>query len=424
MSGQRSFKLPEGLIALRERNYALYMSGQFASQVGNWLEITATSWIIYEMTNSPLLLGLSALFRVLPTVVLAVYGGAIVDRLPRRRLLYATETFMLATSLLMCALAASGQLAYWHLYALNFVSGTVSAFGVPARHALFGGLVPRAALQSAVTLNSVAVRSGGFVGPTIAGLALTFGGYTLPFALNALSFCFMLAALAAMRLDPDDAKRASRHGAVTQQMAEGVQFVLKSPPLRLALSFELAAGIFGYNTTLVTIIARDVLGTGPSGMGWMLSAAGAGGLVAMGLMVARQWSNQERLMIAIGLSYVVLWAGVGLSQSLWLSILLLFALGIVDSIWGVTRNSIAQLTVSDHMRGRVMSIVMMTTRGSSQIGRVQSGFLVGLLGAPGAVIAGAAVIGAVVATFWTQGLVNRHLADEDGEDATPYPWHR
>lgn len=416
----RAWRLPDGLSALRVRNYALYTIGQLTSQVGNWIEVTAVSWIIYEMTNSPLLLGLNALFRVLPTLLLAVYGGAIVDRLPRRAVLYATEATMLVVALTMGTLAASGALEYWHLYGLNLVSGAFSAFSVPARHALFGGLVPRSDLQSAVTINSITVRSGGFIGPTVAGLALAYGGYAVPFFLNAVSFCGMLAALWAMRLEGDDTSEA-RKKRVSEQMAEGVRFVWSNPSLRLALCFEVAAGVFGYNTTLATIIARDVLQTGPGGMGVLLSCVGAGGLVAIALMVMVQLKDLERLMILIGAAYVAVWAGIGMSPWFIVTATLLFAIGVVDSIWGVTRNTLAQLTVPDDMRGRVMSIVMMATRGSSQIGRVQSGFLVGLLGASTAVVAGAGIIGAVVALFWLEGARQRRLKQE-AEEATLLPW--
>lgn len=418
MSG-RTWKLPEGLAALRERNYGLYLSGNLASQIGNWIELTAVSWIIYEMTDSPLLLALNAMFRVLPTVGLAVFGGAIADRLPRRALLVTMESCMLVLCLIMGTLAATGQLQYWHLYILNLLSGSLTAFSVPARHALFGGLVPREAIQSAVTLNSITVRSGMFIGPAVAGLTLTFGGYALPFFFNAASCFVFIIALLLMRVGADDHQRASRKDAVSSQMMEGVRFVWNAPALRLVLCFEAASGIFGYNTTLITIIARDVLGTDANGLGMLSSAWGAGGLTAMALLVSLQFKNFERVMLIVGAIYVALWAGVGLSSWLWLTMLLTFGLGIAESFWGVARNTIAQTLVTDAMRGRVMSIVMMTTRASSQLGRVQSGFLVWLIGAPAAVLVGAGIIGVAVASFWTQGRTKK-MRDE--EEQTLFPW--
>src|SRR5580765_2594234 len=149
-------RLPAGLIALRERNFVLYVVGQFTSQLGSWIELTAVSWIVYEMTNSPFLLGFVGLFRATPTILLALYGGAMADRLPRRFVLMCTESTMLVLSLILGTLAFTGHREDWHLYALNFISGTLQAFSVPSRHALYSGLVPRAAMSSAITLNSVA----------------------------------------------------------------------------------------------------------------------------------------------------------------------------------------------------------------------------------------------------------------------------
>jgi MFS family permease len=412
-------RLPEGLSALRERQYVLYIIGQLASQVGNWLEVTAVSWIIYEMTKSPTLLGLNALFRVMPTLLLAVYGGTVADRLPRRRVLFVTESCMLVMSLTMGILAATGNLQYWHLYVLNLVSSTFIAFSVPARHALFGGLVPRSSLQSAVTLNSIAVRSAVFIGPTIAGLALAFGSYALPFFLNVLAFCAMLTALVAMRSEPEIKERAHRTAGTTEQMSEGVKFVWTSLPLRAALSFELASGLMGYNATLVTIIAHDVIGTGPGGLGFLLSSYGAGGFIAMLMMLTVPLQDYQRTMLTVGAGYVTLWAAIGLSQWLYLSATLLFILGTLDSVWGVTRNTLAQTLVPDHMRGRVMSIVMMTTRGSSQLGRVQSGLLVELIGATGAVLAGSAIIAGTLVAFWSQGTARRRREEEE---QSLFPW--
>lgn len=407
-------RLPAGLVALRERNFVLYVVGQFTSQLGSWIEMTAVSWILYEMTNSPLLLGLSGLFRAMPMIGLALYGGAIADRVPRRSLLLLTETTMMIGSFIMGLLAVTHQLQFWHLYVLSVLSGTLSAFSVPSRHALFAGLVPRSSMQSAVTFNSVAVRSGGFIGPSIAGLALAFGGYSLPFFLNAVSFLGMLIALVAMRLprskpDPTMPRLSLGHG-----MTEGVEFVWRSPTLKVALALEMTTGLFGHNSALVTILARDVLGSGPEGLGLLLSAIGAGAFLGMGLLVAFEVQRHVRLILMVGTVYTVLWAAVGLSHWLWFTTILLFALGTADGVWSVMRNTIAQLVVTDALRGRVMSVVMLVTRGSAQLGRVQSGALVGLIGGPAAILVGSAVIGAAVLSCWRV-----RLADFSGKLVEP-----
>ncbi len=415
-------RLPRGLIALRERNFSLYVGGQFTSQLGSWIEMTAVSWIIYEMTNSPFLLGLNGLFRAAPTILLALYGGAIADRLPRRFLLYCTESTMLMASLVMGILAVTDSLQFWHLYLLNLVSGSLQAFSVPARHALFAGLVPRSSMQSAVTLNSVAVRGGGFFGPMVAGIALAYGNYSVPFFVNAASFVGMLIALAMMRLPPSQVDATVPRSSLGAGMTGGVAFVWRTPLLKVALGLELATGLFGHNTALLTIIVRDIIGAGPEGLGLLLSAMGAGAMLGMVLLVTFHVERHARLILTLGAFYTVLWAGFAFSELLWLSVILSFALGIIDSIWGVTRNTVAQLLVPDALRGRVMSVVMLVTRGGSQLGRVQSGFLVGLIGAPAAVLAGAAIIGAAILASTRVKLPKRiikHVPPTPDSEAVP-----
>jgi MFS family permease len=389
-----------GLEALRSRNYVLYLAGHFTSQTGAWVEQTAVSWILYELTGSALLLGLAGLARAAPTIALALIGGAVADRLPRRAMLYCTESTMFATSLAIGVLAWSGRLEYWHLYVLSFMNGTLSAFSVPARQALFAGLVPRTAVQSAVTLNAVAVRCGVLIGPAIGGAALAYGSYALPFWINAVSFIGMLAALAAMRLPEDDAHRRAAPGTLWQGMQEGLQFVWDHAPLRVALALEVVSGLFGHNITLITIIAKDVIGTDAQGLGWLLSALGAGGMAAMIFMVFAQLTRHMRVILYAGAIYSLLLAAFAVSASLALSIVLLFLLGTCDGIWGVNRNTLAQTLVPDALRGRIMSVVVLTTRGSAPLGRLQAGFVADLAGAPVATLVGAAVVGIAIAKWW------------------------
>ncbi len=392
-------RLPAGLAALRERNFVLYVIGQFTSRLGDWIELTAVSWILYELTNSPLLLGLSGVFRALPVIVLGLFGGAIADRVPRRPLLMFTESTMLILSLIVGLLALSGSLQFWHLYVLNVVSGTLSAFSVPTRQALFAGLVPRTAIPSAVTLNSFAVRAGGLLGPTIGGFALVFGGYALPFFLNAASFLGIIFALVAMRL-PSVAADATPRLSLRHGVTEGLGFVWRNAPLKVVLGLEIVTGLFGHNSTLITIIARDILGTGPEGLGLLLSALGAGAILGMGLMLAFHVQRHALLILTIGGLYAVLWGATALSPWLSLSVVLFFALGTTDGVWGVSRNTLAQLVVTDALRGRVMSVVMLATRGGSQLGTISGGLLVGAIGASAAVLASAVIIGACVAQSW------------------------
>jgi hypothetical protein len=386
-------RLPAGLAALGVRNYFFYFIGHFTTQLGTWIEMTALSWILYELTDSALLLGVSGLCRAAPMILLGLVGGAVADRVARRTLIVWTESTMLSLSVGMGALAALGYLEFWHIYVLNLANGTLNAFSVPARQALFPTLVPATAVQSAVTLNTVAARSAAFIGPMIAGLALAAGGYAAPFFLNAFSFLGMIAALLAMRLPPDMAPARNRpsmwHG-----MTDGLGFVWKNPTLKALLALELVAGLFGHNTALITIIAKDALDLGPTGLGALLGALGAGALFGMAFMLAFHPQRWGRVILAAGSMYAALFAVFGLSPIVAVSMAALFALGASDGVWGVTRNTVAQLVVPDALRGRIMSVVVLVTRGSAPLGHLQSGFIASLIGGPGTVVCGAAVIAA------------------------------
>lgn len=386
-----------GLDALRSRNYVLYFSGNFVSQAGNWVEQTAVAWVLYQLTDSAVLLGLSGLARAVPTLALALVGGAVADRLPRRKLLYFTESSMLVASLTIGFLAWSGRLEYWHLYVLSFVNGTLSAFSVPARQALFAGLVPKTSVQSAVTLNAVAVRAGALLGPSIGGAALAYGGHALPFFVNAASFLAMLFALMGMKLSMTSVP--ARNSTLWHGMTDGLRFVWQHAPLRAALGLEVIGGLFGHNVTLITIIARDVIGTDAQGLGWLLSALGAGAMVSMAYVIASPVERHMRVILYAGAIYALFLAAFAVSHWLWLSALLLFLLGTSDGVWGVSRNTLAQTLVPDALRGRVMSVVVITTRGTAPLGRLQAGFLAELIGAPAAMVLGAAVIAAAVARW-------------------------
>jgi MFS family permease len=307
---------------------------------------------------------------------------------------------MLVTSATIGLLAWTNHLEFWHLYVLSFMNGTLSAFSVPARQALFAGLVPRTAMQSAVTLNAVAVRTGALIGPSIGGAAIAYGSFALPFFINAVSFIGMLVALRAMSIPSIGAPVLGGPGGLRRGMAEGLRFVWEHPPLRVALALEVVSGLFGHNVTLITIIARDVIGTDARGLGLLLSALGAGGMVAMVFMVIAQLKDHVRVILSAGATYSVLLAAFALSPWLPLSALFLFLLGTSDGIWGVNRNTLAQTLVPDALRGRVMSIVVLTTRGSAPLGRLQAGFLADFVGAPAATVIGAAVIGGFIARWW------------------------
>ena len=390
-------RLFPGLSPLRHRDFALYWVGQCVSQVGTFIEMTATTYLLYAITSSPLLLGLGGLVRGVPILGLALFGGALADRIDRKRLLIFTQAAQVVTSLILGTLVATGTVQFWHIYVVGFVNSTLSAFDAPARNSFYPQLIPRADFQNAVTLSSVIFRLSTLLGPAVAGILIAAVGPASPFFVNAVSYFAIIFALLLIRTP--FAAMAGTRTSLRRSAWGGIQYAMKSPVLPLVLVTETALSIFGHNSALITIFARDVLHVGPEGLGVLLSSVGAGAIVGtIVLVVTGDVRRKGALMIAAGALYAVGLLGFAVSTSFVTSMLVLFVLGVADAGWGAMRNTIAQLATADAYRGRVMSMITVTSRGLTNIGQIETGSIVAAAGpAMGAAI-NAVVVGLSVAT--------------------------
>ena len=388
-------RLPPGLSPLRHRDFALYWVGQCASQVGTFIEMTATTYLLYAITNSPVLLGLGGLTRAVPILALALYGGALADRVDRKRLLMFTQASQVLTSLLLGTLVVTGTIQFWHIYVIGFVNSTLSAFDAPARNSFYPSLIPRSDFQNAVTLSSVIFRLSTLLGPAIAGVLIATVGPASPFFVNAASYFGLIGALLLIRTK---SLVGARSGAsMRSAMWDGLQFARRSPVLPLILGTEAILSLFGHNSALVTIFARDVLHVGPEGLGLLLSSVGAGAIVGTIILVGTGELRQKgAIMIAAGILYAAALVAFSVSTSFALSIAVLFVLGIADSFWGAMRNTIIQLAATDAFRGRITSLVTLTSRGLTNAGQVETGAIVFVAGPALAAAINALVIGTVV----------------------------
>ncbi len=387
--------LPRGLAPLGERNFALYWSGQMLSQTGTWVELTATSWLLYSITESPVLLGLVGLFRAVPIVLLSPIGGTIADRVPRRRLLFVTQSASVVLSLILGTLVLTGTVQFWHIYLVSFCSSVVGAFDGPTRSSMFPTLVPRGQLQNAVTLHAVLFRSSMLAGPAVGGWLIAQFGTAAPYYVNALSYFALIAGLLAMRLPPNEVARA--RPSVGADALSGIRYVLRSPILPLILVIEAFLNVFGSNSALITIFARDVLGLGAQGFGLLLAGQGAGAILGtLALVLVGDVRRKGLVMIGAGSVYAAAMVSFAWSRSFELSVACLVVLGCVDAVWGAIRNTIVQLVADDEYRGRVMGLTIVTTRGVTNLAQVETGAAVALLGPVAAATLGAAVVALTV----------------------------
>ena len=361
---------------------------------GTWIELTATTWLLYQLTDSPFLLGLGGVFRGLPIFVFALVGGAVADRVERRRLLLITQSASVLTSLILGALVVTGNIVFWHIYAINVINATIAAFDAPGRQSLFPTLVPKGQLQNAITLNAMLFRTSNLVGPAVAGILIARVGLASPFFVNAVSYFAIIGGLLAMRIPPVAART---RGSIREDLVGGLRYVRASAILPLVLGIEAVLSVFGHNQALITIFARDILGTDAQGLGLLLSSIGLGAIVGMAaLIVIGDVRRKGIVMIGAGSVYAATFLIFAWSRSFELSLLALGLLGFADATWGTMRTAIAQLAAQDAYRGRVMSLLIIVSRGLTNVSQLETGIATAIAGPTGAATLGAAIIAAVV----------------------------
>lgn len=383
-----------GLAPLRHRDFALYFTGLTVSQCGSWMEQTLTTWLLYEITGSPVLLGIGGALRAVPIFVFGLLAGAIADRVDRRRLLLLTQGGSALMALGLGLVVATGQVEVWHIYAVSVVNSTLLTFDAPARRAMYTTMVPRSQLQNAITLNAAVFRIARLIGPSLAGILIVATGPALPYFINAVSYLAIIGALLLMGTPPIvDRVRAS----LLAETVDGVRYTLGKRILANLLFLESVHSLFGANTALVTIVAKDVLHVGPDGLGFLLSALGAGALAGTGaLVMSGDVERKGRSMMLSGYGYVAAFAVFAWSRSFELSAFTLALVGFADTWWATMRNSIFQLQADEAYRGRTLSAFLLVGRGMAQTSQLQTGLAVEAFGPEIAATAGAALIAATI----------------------------
>ncbi|MFS8068724.1 MAG: MFS transporter, partial [Byssovorax sp.] len=264
--------------ALRHRNYRLFFSGQSLSLIGTWLTRIATSWLIYRLTGSALLLGVLGFTGQIPTFLLAPLAGVLVDRWDRHRVLVITQVLAMIQSGVLAALALAGVIEVWHVVALSVFQGIINAFDMPARQALVVEMVEdRADLPNAIALNSSMVNAARLIGPSVAGILIAGVGEGYCFLIDTASYLFVIASLLLMRLPRREA--AARRSRVLTEFKEGLSYAVNFTPIRSVLLLLAVVSLMGMPyTVLLPVIAREVLGGGPNTLGALTAVSGLGAL--------------------------------------------------------------------------------------------------------------------------------------------------
>lgn len=371
------------LRALSSRNYRLYFLGQGVSLIGTWMTRIATSWLVYRLTGSSLLLGVVSFAGQIPTFVLAPFAGVLVDRVDRHRMLIWTQVLAMLQSFAMAGLALAGIITVPEVIALSLFQGLINAFDMPTRQAFLVEMVDRREdLSNAIALNSSLVNGARLLGPSIGGVLIAVVGEGWCFFIDGASYLAVIASLMMMRVRRDGAR--PKQGRGLAQLAEGWRYVTGFAPVRSILLLLALVSLMGMPyTVLMPVIASTVLKGGPALLGVMMAASGVGALSGA-LYLARRTT-------VLGLGRVITSMaalfGVGLvvfsfSRVAWLSAAALVLVGFGMMVQMASSNTIIQTVVSDAMRGRVMSFYSMAFMGMAPFGGLLAGALAHRIGAP------------------------------------------
>jgi len=369
-----------GLRPFRSRAYRYLFVGTMLTMTGNFMQMVAQGWLIYDLTSSPTWLGIVSFARGLPMLILALVAGVVVDRFDRRTVLITTQGLTALIAVVLALLIATDLVQPWHVALTAFLSGCLFVLIIPARQALLSSTIERSQLGPAIALMSTGQNSGRIIGPALAGLLIALVGVATSFAVQA--FGFVLALLCALVLAPQPTASASHRGSALSSLTAGLRYVWGDPTVLALTSLQaIPAFLIMPYTQLLPIFARDILHTGPDGLGTLMMANGIGSVLGSVVIVLLPFRRQGLFLFTSLASLGLLLAVFAASTWLPLSIGIMGLIGTAQAIYLASNNTLVQVATPDELRGRVMSVYMMSW-GLMPLGSLPQGVLADWLGAP------------------------------------------
>ena len=381
-----------GLTPFSSVAYRYLFVGTMLTMSGYFMQQVAQGWLVYELTGSPTWLGIVSFAGGIPMLVLSLPAGVLVDRLDRRGVLIAAQGLTALVTVVLAVLIATGLVQPWHVAAIAFLGGSFFVVINPTRQALLPTAVARHELGSAIALMSAGTNSGRVIGPSLAGLLVAAFGAATAFGVQAAGSVLALAC--AYMLAPGPARPARRSSAL-QNLLEGLRYVWRDPTVLALMSLQaIPAFLIMPYLPLMPVFARDVLQSGPEGLGTLMTVMGIGSVLgSVGIVIFPPRRQGIALLVSLAV-FALLLVAFAASTSLPLSIGLMGLIGVAQAIYLAINNALVQLATPDALQGRVMSIYMMTW-GLLPLGSLPQGALADWLGAP-IVVAGAGVLGATI----------------------------
>jgi MFS family permease len=379
--------------SFRHRNYRLFWGGMFVSNIGTWMQRIAQDWLVLVVLGGGAqAVGISTGLQFLPLLLMAPFGGLLADKLPKRRLLMATNTFMGAVGLTLGVLVLTGTAEIWHVYVMAFLLGVGSAFDNPARQAFVSELVKRDDLPNAVALNAASFNGARMMGPAVAGLLIQLIGTGWVFMINAASFVAPVIALMLLRERLADPRTQSdQAGSAFSRLRNGVSYVRSRPDIVMVLFVMFGLGMFGMNLEMsIVLMATEVFGKGAGEYGVLGSILAVGSLSGA-LLAARRSAPRRRYIVGGAAIFGLLEIGAAFIRSYALFAVALVPLGIVAMTILTSANAYVQGSTPLKFRGRVMALYIMVLFGGKPIGAPIIGWLAEQFGAQWSLLSGGIV---------------------------------
>jgi MFS family permease len=402
-------RLPKGLAAFSHRDYRIFWFVQLGSLTGTWMQSLAQSWLVLTLTNSPFQLGLINVCQFGPSLLLGLPAGVVADRVPKRRLLFVTQSGAFVVTALLAFSVATGRVQLWQIYAAALGLGIANAVDMPTRQAFVTDMVGKDDLMNAVALNSALFNTTRVLGPAIAGLLLAQVGAAVCFVLNAASYVPVLIGLLAMRTTGAPAPEAAADTASpVDRLRQGFAYVRSTRAVLLPIVLVGVIATFGMNFNVwVPLLAQRELGLGADGFGLLLSSLGVGSLAGALLLAFRGRRPSRRRMLVTAIAFggceLLLALAATLGFPLAAAMALLAAAGFAMSTTMALANTTVQTTAPDALRGRVMSIYMTVFAGTAPLGALVAGAAAGLLGTPGSIALGGGIVILAAVGLWIGG---------------------
>ena len=383
--------------AFKSKPFVMYWIGNLISIAGSQMQLWALYWHLRTLSDQPMVISGIGLVRFLPVILLSLVAGVAADRFDRRKMTILTQIALGCVALALGLSTWRSVVTIWMLFGLVAVQSVAVAFDVPARQALIPSLVPRENLANAYSLNSIASKVGGILGPAVSGVVIAFLGLQWAYWINAISYLAVIVALIAIGDVQSivEMKTLELRGTLRDIQA-GIEFIKNSPIILSAMFLDFFGTFFSSANTLLPFVARDILHIGSIQYGW-LSASQSIGTLFIGLYLSQKTRlRRQGILISVsvalfGLATILF----GVSTSFWLTMLALILIGVFDGLSSIIRNTLRQLLTPDAMRGRMMSITQIFFKGGPQLGEMESGLVAQVLGVPFAIISGG--VGCVLA---------------------------